>query len=169
MKRFYWFLPLTILSVLFLSACTKEEVFPPEPAITFMSFTKMANNTSIDDKGVLKIFFTDGDGNLGLDTYDTIAPFDKTSIYYYNFFIKYFEKQHGTFVEVTLPTTFNSRIPRLESKGNSPSIKGEIELEININNYFSPYDTIKFEVSICDRALNMSNVITVPEIIVKKH
>jgi hypothetical protein len=169
LKRFYRFLPLIILSVFVLDSCTKEEVFPPEPAITFVSFTKKANTTSVDDKGVLNIFFTDGDGDLGLDDADTVAPFDKTSIYYYNFFIKYYEKQHGTFVEVTLPATFNSRIPRIDSKGNSPSIKGNIELELFINNPFSAFDTIKFDASICDRALHISNVITTPEIIVKKH
>jgi hypothetical protein len=169
MKSFNRFLPLTILSVLFLSACTKEEVFPPEPAITFISFTKMESATPIDDQGVLKIFFTDGDGDLGLDESDSMSPFDKNSIYYYNYFIKYFEKQHGTFVAVELPVSFNSRIPRLESQGNSPSIKGEIELEVGFNNPFSAFDTIRFEVSVCDRALHMSNVITTPEIIVKKH
>jgi hypothetical protein len=169
MKRFYRFLPIIILSVLLLNACTKEEVFPPTPAITFISFDKIANNSTIDDKALLKIFFTDGDGDLGLDDYDTLPPFDTSSMYYYNFFIKYFEKQHGNFVEIVLPLPFNSRIPRLQSSGNSPSIKGEIELEVNINNPFSPFDTVRFEASICDRALNMSNVITTPEIIVKKH
>ena len=169
MKNFYRFLPLTILSVLLLSACTKEEVFPPEPAITFISFTKMTNTTPIDDKGILKIFFTDGDGDLGLNEGDTMAPFNKNSIYYYNFFNKYFEKQHGTFVAVNLPVTFNSRIPRLGSKGNNPAIKGEIELEVFINNPFSAFDTIQFEASICDRSLHISNVITTPEIVVKKH
>ncbi len=169
MKRFYGFLAAVVLFIILLNGCTKEEVFPPEPAITFLSFTKLANTTSIDDKGVLKIFFTDGDGDLGLADYDTAAPFDKNSIYYYNFFIKYYEKQHGTFVEVNLPVTFNSRIPRLQSSGNSPSIKGEIELEVYINNPFSAFDTIQFEASICDRALHMSNVISTPEIIVKKH
>ena len=169
MKRFFRFLSIIILSVLLLNACTKEEVFPPEPAITFISFDKIANNSSIDDKGLLKIFFTDGDGDLGLNDFDTNAPFDKNSMYYYNFFIKYFEKQHGTFVEVDLPLPFNSRIPRLQSSGNSPSIKGEIELEVFINNISSAFDTIHFTASICDRALNMSNVITTPEIIVKKH
>jgi hypothetical protein len=133
-----------------------------------MSLTKISNNTTIDDKGVLKIFFTDGDGDLGLADFDTMPPFNKNSEYYYNYFITYFEKQHGTFKKVDLPVTFNSRIPRIASKGNSKSIKGEIDLEIYINNPFSTYDTIRFEASICDRALHMSNVITTSEIIIKK-
>jgi hypothetical protein len=169
MIRLNRFLPIIILSFFLLSGCTKEEVFPPAPAITFISLTKVASSTTVDNNAVLKIFFTDGDGDLGLDDGDTLSPFDKTNIYYYNFFIKYFEKQHGTFVAVNLPMTFNSRIPRIESKGNSPSIKGEIELEVFINNPSSVFDTVRFEASICDRALNISNVITTPEIIVKKH
>jgi hypothetical protein len=169
MKRFYRFLLIFILSTFFLIACTKEEVFPPEPAITFISFDKIPNNSSIDNLGLLKIFFTDGDGDLGLDESDTLPPYDLGSKYYYNYFIKFFEKQHGKFVEVTLPLPFNGRIPRLQGSGNSPSIKGEIELEVLIYNPTSVFDTVRFEVSICDRALNMSNVITTPEIIVKKH
>lgn len=153
----------------FFLGCTKEEVFPVEPNITFISFTKIDNNSPIDDKGILKIFFTDGDGDLGLDNGDTLPPFDKNSIYYYNYFIKYFEKKHGSFVEVQLPVTFNSRIPRLEPSGNNNSIKGEIELELYINNPFSVFDTIRFEAYIVDRALNKSNVIVTPEIIVKKN
>jgi len=169
MKRRYFFLPVLILFFVFLNACTKEEVFPPEPAITFLSLTKIANSGTIDDKGMLKIFFTDGDGDLGLDTQDTLSPFDKSSIYYYNYFIKFFEKQHGTFVEVNPPIVFNSRIPRLATSGNNNSIKGEIDLEVYINNYSSPYDTIRFEASICDRKLHLSNVITTPELVIKKH
>jgi len=169
MKRIYRVLTLIILSSLLFFACTREEVFPPEPAITFLDFSKIANNLPYDDKGELKIFFTDGDGDLGLNDDDTMPPFNKASIYYYNFFIKYLEKQHGKFVEVNPPVSFNARIPRIESKGNSPSIKGEIDLEIFINNYLSTFDTVKFEASICDRALHVSNVITTPEIIIKKH
>ncbi len=169
MKRPSCFIPLIFLFLILLNACTKEEVFPIEPAISFISLTKKASSSAIDDKGILKIFFTDGDGDLGLDTYDTLAPFDKSSVYYYNYFIKLFEKQHKTWVEVNTPMVLNARIPRLNSSGNSKSIKGEIELEVYINNYTSPYDTIRFEASICDRALHISNVITTPELVIKKH
>ncbi len=150
-------------------SCTKQEKFPNEPHIEYISFTKIQNSSGIDDKGVLKISFTDGDGDIGLSNEDTTGSFDKNSIYYYNFFITYYEKQHGQFVVVLPPVTFNSRIPVIKSIGNNNSIKGEIEIEMLFNNPFSVYDTIKFDASIADRALHVSNVISVPEIIVKKH
>lgn len=150
-------------------SCTKEEDFPDVPNIEFISFTKIANSSNVDEKGILKISFTDGDGDMGLADSDTVTPYDKTSIYYYNFFITYFEKQHGEFVEIQPVITFNSRIPELTSTSSNNSLKGEIEIELFINNPFSVYDTIRFDASIVDRALHISNVITTPEIILKKH
>ncbi|MFA5783036.1 MAG: hypothetical protein WC868_12290, partial [Bacteroidales bacterium] len=70
---------------------------------------------------------------------------------------------------VVLPMTYNSRIPVLTPNGENKSIKGDIEVELFINNYVSNYDTIAFDVSIADRALNVSNTIRTSDIIVKKH
>jgi len=134
-----------------------------------MDFTKIRNSSNIDEKGILKIFFTDGDDDMGLADWDTLPPFDKNSKYYYNFFITYFEKQHGEFVEVVPSVTFNSRIPVLTSSSSNGAIKGEIEIELFINNPFSVYDTIRFDAYIADRALHESNIISTPEIILKKH
>jgi hypothetical protein len=106
---------------------------------------------------------------MGLDDWDTLPPYDRTSKYYYNFFITYFEKQHGEFVEVTSSVTFNSRIPVLKSSSSNGALKGEIEIELFINNPFSVYDTIRFDAYIADRALHESNIISTPEIILKKH
>jgi len=67
--------------------------------------------------------------------------------------------------------TNNSRIPVITPNGQNKSIKGDIEVILFINNPKPnvQYDTICFDVSIVDRALNMSNTIRTPEIIVKKH
>ncbi|HNW90154.1 MAG TPA: hypothetical protein PKN48_10860 [Bacteroidales bacterium] len=157
-----------IVLMIFLS-CNKEEDFPDIPHVEFMDFTKIQNSNNIDEKGILKIYFTDGDGDMGLADSDTMPPYDKNSIYYYNFFITYFEKQHGQFVEVVPAVTFNSRIPVLTSSSSNGAIKGEIEIELFINNPFSVYDTIRFDAYIVDKALQASNVISTPEIILKKH
>ena len=151
-----------------LLSCTKKEQYPIIPHIEFDSFTKIENNLGHDDKGILAISFTDGDGNIGLDQNDTQPPFDTTSIYYYNFFITYYEKQNGKFVEVELPFTNNSRIPVLNQSGKDTPLKGVIQIELFINNYFSTYDTIRFRASIVDRDLNQSNTITTPDIIINK-
>ena len=152
-----------LLLALLLSACRKPEKYPVEPQIEFVSL--VANEDADNGTDVCLTFkFQDGDGDIGLNDDDILAPFDTSSIYYYNCFIKYFEKQNGEFVEVELPSTLNMRIPRLSD--NTPeSISGEIMLELFANNPFSPYDTIRYELYIVDRALNHSNTITTSEYI----
>lgn len=163
----YYTILLLILLVL-LTSCSKEETFPPEPSIKYLSFTRIPLASGVDDKGVLKIYFTDGDGDIGLTDADTMPPFDRYSDFYYNFFIKYYEKQKGVYVPVELPVSFNSRIPVINPEGKSKALKGEIEIELFINNPFSLYDTIMFEAYIVDRALHASNIVATPDIIIRK-
>ena len=160
------FLILFLIIVLF--SCIKKEEYPVIPHIEFDSFTKINNNLGYDDKGILALTFTDGDGNIGLSTEEISPPYDTGSMYYYNFFITYFERQNGEYVEVELPFTNNARIPLLNTTGNDNPLKGKIEIELFINNYTSPFDTIRFDAFIVDRALNHSNTITTPDIIINK-
>ena len=71
--------------------------FPIIPYIEFVSFTKIYKGTSKDDKGILTIYFTDGDGNIGFKENENDSS--------YNFFIDYYEKQEGQFVKIDLPAT----------------------------------------------------------------
>ena len=168
LKRFNLKFILVLISVLLLYSCRKLEDFPVEPYIEFVSITKIDNGTAVDDKAILKFFFTDGDGDIGLSQSDTLPPFDTSSVYYYNFFIDYFEKQNGVFKKIDLPLTQTARIPVLNTSTANKALKGHIEVEVFINNILSQYDTIKFQFKICDRALNMSNIAQTDEIIVKK-
>lgn len=158
---------LPVMFIFLLTSCKQEVKYPVTPAISFVKFEKVDNSTAVDDQGILTIHFQDGDGDIGLDEEDTEAPFDTSSIYYYNFFIKYLEKQNGEFVAVELPMTNNARIPRL-SYDVPESIEGDISITLYINNYYSQYDTISFECYIVDRELHQSNTITTPEIIINK-
>lgn len=150
------------------SSCLRVEEFPDRPNVDYKDFIKIDNGLGYDDKGILVLSFTDGDGDLGLAESDTFPPYDPGSMYYYNFFISYFEKQNGEFIEIDLPFPNNSRIPKLNSSRNERPLKGEIEIELYINNFASPYDTIRFSAFIVDRALNHSDTITTPQIIISK-
>lgn len=156
-----------IIAVLF--SCEPEEKYPIVPFIKYLALDKIANDLGYDYKANLKFYFEDGDGDLGLDdtSEDMRPPFDASSIYHYNFFINYYEKQNGTFVKVDLPAEQNARIPRLSSS-TPESIDGEISIEIFINNFTSTYDTIRFEFFVVDRELHHSNTVTTPEIIINK-
>lgn len=156
-----------ILIILFV-ACSKKEDFPIEPSIEYVSFLKIYNpQQELFDRGVLKISFQDGDGDIGLYDEETEEPYD------YNFIITYFEMQNGEEVEVVPswynPATdsteyfnFHARIPILTPSGANKSIKGEIEDTLFIYNYTSPFDTIRFEAYILDRALHESNTVSTP-------
>jgi hypothetical protein len=158
------------------SSCKKYEDYPPEPSIEFIDFTLLRDEQGIDQRGVLRFSFADGDGNIGLLSVDTLPPYD------YNLFVTYYEKQNGVFKEIFLVTptyindttivydtaTFNGRIPILTPAGKNKAISGEIEDTLFVNNPLSNFDTIMFEVYIKDRKLNKSNTIQTPPIVIKK-
>lgn len=166
-SRKVFFLILTI--ILFLSSCRKREVYPDEPVISFFSFAKIENGLGYDDKGILNISFTDGDGDIGLREEDTLEPYNIDGDYYYNMVIEYYEKQDGQFVKIDLPIENNYRIPYFEADLAELGIKGNISVELFINNVMSNHDTIKFSCFIYDRALHKSNIIETPEIVIDKH
>ena len=163
-----------------LFSCRRFEDYPIEPVITFDNFTLLLNpQTGTTERGVLSIGYTDGDGDLGLNPGDTLSPFNRNGNYYYNFIVKYYERQNGTFVEVPLLSwnpdtqkydtiTFNSRFPNLTPEHGNKAIKGVIQDTLYVNNPLSDFDTIKFKVSIYDRALHKSNEVETSEIVVKK-
>jgi hypothetical protein len=160
MKRKTGAILLFVALLMLVATCRKPDKFSSVPAIEFVSLEPYGGESGTDVRLIFK--FQDGDGDIGLDENDTKPPYDTSSIYYYNCFITYFEKQNGEFVEVELPSTLNMRIPRL-SYNTPESISGEIGLELFANNPFSPYDTIRYELFIVDRALNHSNTITTSE------
>jgi hypothetical protein len=171
---------LLLLAAIGFAACNKFEQFPDEPAIKYDRFILLMNPaTGITERGVLQFSYTDGDGDLGLSNQDTDPPFNFGGDYYYNLIIKYFEKQHGKFVEVPLLTwnadsarydtsTFNARFPVLTPRTGNLSIKGIFQDTLPIYNPISDFDTIKFSAFIYDRALHKSNEIETSEIIVVK-
>jgi len=157
MERSFKKFAIVLLLTGVMSACQKKEEYPVIPEIRFESLIRIYNhNTMVYDRGVLKISFKDGDGDIGLSENDVLPPYD------YNFFISFYELQFGDTVRVIVSDSneFNARIPVLTPDGINKSIKGEIEDTLFIYNYLSDFDTIRFDAYILDRALHKSNVVT---------
>jgi hypothetical protein len=148
------------------AGCVKQENYPDVPQIEYQDFVYVFNSGQYADSGFLKISFTDGNGDIGLNRNDTFPPFNKSGSYYYNYIINYFEKQQGVFVDKNTP--FRFRIPVLNSEFPGKPIKGVISVKLDFTLNPHLFDTIKFEAFIYDRALNKSNVISTPEIILKR-
>ena len=151
----------------FLVSCNDEETYPIIPEIQYEDFVLLYNpTTGLIERGVLKISFKDGDGDIGLRQGETDPPYD------YNLFITYYEIQNRDTVEVHIidpvsgdTANFHARVPILTPEGNNKSIKGEIEDTLFVYNPYSDFDTIMYSVYLVDRALHKSNVIQTPLII----
>ena len=168
---------LSMLSVgLALFSCRKPQNFDSVPFIEYRNFEQLKSVNGKDSLGILHLYFRDGDGDFGLAPSDTFAPFNRGSEFYYNFFITYFEKQNGVWVKISpavpLPgadtVSNSSRIPLLTPDGRIKTLEGDIFMELFTNNPFSLWDTIRYEASIVDRALNRSNQIQTLDIILTK-
>ncbi len=88
MKKFIIFFGV-LSSLMFLNQCYEVPEFPAEPFIEFVGIAFVESGTDPDgspvqDQLILAIKFQDGDGNLGLTTDDTSAPFHIRNYYNVN-------------------------------------------------------------------------------------
>jgi len=155
-------------------SCKKKESFPDIPVIDFLGMQKIYNpSLNIYDRGILKISYKDGNGDIGLSQGDTFAPYNPGSRYYYNLIINYYELQNGVLTLVPIvvynPQTekfdtlsLSARVPVLTPSGRNKAIQGTITDTIYIYNFNSSFDTIGFDVTLVDRALNESNTVSTP-------
>ena len=135
-----------------LASCLQGVKYPPEPQITYLSYTK---TESLDLLGnptshfiLITFEFTDGDGNLG----------EPESSVTKNLFVSEYGILNG---EKQAPIESQYRMPDITPKGQNKSLKGEVDIDIVLfTNY--PYDSVQFEIYIKDRSNNESNIITTP-------
>ncbi|TXC78891.1 hypothetical protein [Luteibaculum oceani] len=151
-----------LASCMFL-ACLKNTDLPPEPVISEV------RTVVFTDSARFTIVFTDGDGDIGLNPGDTFPPFDKASYFHSNLYFNYFEFRNGAWKRVYLnidPQTgdtinpFAYRIPVLETDGRDKTLEGEINVDLPFALGSGNADTVRFEVELYDRALNVGKATT---------
>ena len=168
MKKLHLFhLAFFAAGLLLFAGCMKKQSYPEIPQISFLGFETYYDTAKVLRTGILAISYQDGNGDIGLSPGDTFSPYQRGGPYYYNYVIDYFEKRNGVFTKVDLVIPFSRRIPVLTPFDPGRAIKGFIYDTIGLYPP-PPYDTIMFEAFIYDRALNKSNVITTPEIIIRR-
>ncbi len=152
------------LLTLLLSGCIETEPVSPIPEIDFKNYTLGPAYDSLLDQyllvGKLEFGFIDGNADFGINRpFDSGAPDE----YNYNVFISAFEKIDSSYIPVEFDSTnppLNYRITRdtpLDRVGQNKTVKGVIRIDM----YFfiiPPYDTLRFDFYITDRAMNKSNV-----------
>lgn len=128
----------------------------------------ISNPVSSDSIGTVKFSFTDGDGDLGLDPNELSGVHGLNQPYYYNLFVRHFQKQNGEYVELEIPDTalqFHTRFISLTPEGADKTLEGEMDVGIGIEFLGTPYDTVRYEMYIVDRALQHSDTLVTPDII----
>jgi hypothetical protein len=153
--------------VTLLGGCMKKQSFSEIPEIGYLGMEFIYDTNAYPSKGILSISYQDGNGDIGLNRGDTFFPYQPGGNYYYNFVITYFEKQNGVFKQVDLTFPLSARIPVLTPDDPGKAIKGFIDNTMPLPPK-PTHDTIRFEAFIYDRALNKSNVITTPEIVLRR-
>lgn len=151
-----------LLAGMLLAGCLKTEEFPAEPRVEFKSYEQFA------DSARLTVAFTDGDGDIGLDQGDTLAPYNPGSFWYHNFFVDYYRRQNGEWElqQFTLPLYY--RIPVITPTGQNKALQGDISVKISPQVLPQvPGDTVRFGVRIADRALHVSNTAYTDAIVVQ--
>jgi hypothetical protein len=137
--------------VLGIFACEEIEKYSEIPEVSFKDFRY--------DDTTLVFEFIDGDGDLGLDQFDTTKPFNPGNKYFYNLFIDYYEYSNGktTQIEFKFPTDirFNT-IP--EPEGNNKTLKGDMEVDLQYSLPLDLPDTFIIKFQIVDRNLHESNI-----------
>jgi hypothetical protein len=141
-----------------LSRCLPEPNLPDNPLIEFQSF-----ELNPDGSRELVIAFTDGDGDVGLSQGDTLPPhFCASCDYHYNLKCEYEELQDGEWVQFDLDPDagqipFYYRVPKAAPTGDNPALDGTIAIAMNSWSLNSPYDSLRFRITLFDRSLNASN------------
>jgi len=167
--KIYTKISLILLIPLFvgLSGCIEYDEYPIIPHIDYAGFATMKDISGKDSIGVITISYTDGDGNIGLFSWDTLPP--RKYNYFLNFY-QYIDGQPVLVIPIDTNVTFNARIPNLTPKGKNKNIKGDISntLELYFARQALKSDIISFEIFIVDRDLNTSNVVTTPQFVIEK-
>ncbi|GAB3638575.1 hypothetical protein GCM10027422_41650 [Hymenobacter arcticus] len=171
-----------------LSSCLKAPEYPTTPSISFnrveVRRTNFANPQQQPiDSMFITINFQDGDGDLGLTEAESkVAPYAFPSLFNNNYFIEPVVKdpKSGKFFTPIDPATgkpllmgsYNGRFdhPSTLTDGKAAPLKGTLTRTIGFGygDVFTAGQVVRFDVSIADRALHLSNVIRTDSIVIAK-
>lgn len=163
MKSIRFIVPVILLSLILFTSCEPFEKVSEVPEIHFISYkTYLLDTLNFTIKsGELVFTFQDGNADFGLN--NTLLNTDDTV----NLYLIPFRKLDGNYdpIDENLYgrkyAIYNNE--RLVRTGQNKTIRGEIKVQIF---YFldPPYDTIRYDFYIVDRAKNESNVESTPDI-----
>ncbi|MBC6989084.1 hypothetical protein [Hymenobacter sp. BT491] len=164
------------------TSCIEPPNYPDEPSIEFKSIQsqRVDKITGTYDTITVSVNFKDGNGDLGLSSDEKNPPYSdrdsqgKVNIFKDNYFFEpqIYNESSKAFEPIALPNpdnNYNSRFPRLAPDNRSAPLKGTLSFgQKFFVGTFPPGATVRFQVSIADRALHVSNKVTTDPIIIPR-
>ena len=162
MKQFNYIFLLVVIFMTSITSCVKEKQFPPQPFIEFEKFVSYGN-----DSADCFIKFKDGDGDIGLLAGDAVSDDDLKMKYLFKNNNGVFTPVDSSFGTLKFDTLFYSyRVPNITPDGQYKALDGQIKIKLRTAPLFGPHAIVKFEITLKDRAGNISNMVTTNEITV---
>ncbi|NBR82756.1 MAG: hypothetical protein EBT52_03415 [Flavobacteriia bacterium] len=141
-------------------SCIDEKQFSNVPFLRFEEsewIQVQVQGVGTVDRLRVRLYFTDGDGDVGLEDEQTDPPFDADSPFHYNLWVRYLEQSGDTLLELP-DTEFSIRVPDLTPKGQNKTLEAEIEYDIDLSQAAS--DSVEFRFILVDRSLQLSNEVS---------
>jgi hypothetical protein len=167
-----------LLTVVLFQNCSKSDTYPNVPALGYDGYSKFKAENGKDSFITIHLTFTDGDGDIGYTDADSLPPFGYGSPYFYNLTVDFYSIENGAPTKLRSPSfndslykdtvQYNQRILSLTPKGKDKSIKGKIDLltPFFLLDPLAPMpDSVYYEITLYDRALNRSNVVKTPPVV----
>jgi hypothetical protein len=160
MKVSFYFILLVFTLLIFSNSCIDAPSFANVPEVSnpriIISGDAIVASATGTDSAILIFDFKDGDGDIGFISEDTTVEIPSNIYLYRN--------------EFDVTDSVNFKIPFIPQSGGIPDITGTVYITITNSTFFGlcsttpRFETANYEVSIKDRAGNISNVINFPTI-----
>jgi len=154
--------------LLLMASCEKPKKYSNIPEIKFLDITVTKGFDALDNpRHFINVHFsfTDGDGNLGLDDYDTLGDFSPGEKHYNNIILTFYEKVNGIIQEKTDIGNLKFRFKNISKQQTTNKLlKGEMKVDMDIDAKKTYADTCFLEFYIKDRTVNQSNIERTTEI-----
>lgn len=153
------------IAMALLSCKEKNESIDAAPEIAFQNYRTIKNIQGKDSLLIVKLFYKDVNGDLGLTMTDTSAPYNQ-GLFRYNLWVDAFDADNGA--EDTIKVfglnqaqIFHQRIPDLRPTGKSKYIEGTIDIGFDASTLTLYPNKIRMYIQLLDRKLLLSNKVDV--------
>ncbi len=156
---------LFIIILVLIAGCKSEATQISKVPVISISSVEQLKLNGRDSVVNITLAYEDGDGDIGLNTQDTLVPYNYGSKYFYNLLVNLYRVKNGKAAKIPIPLSsdtinFNDRITNLTPTGKSKSISGEIRLFIKAIPYPGVLpDSMYYTFQLIDRKLNESNIV----------